>query len=185
MGHPESQNQKTGGPYKVKGGPPAQPGGKAGKWSPWGCHVYIDGVDLGDLEDIFPELVGPTAIALATPNGQINLPQGQMPAKLSCGVAFLEGASDALDNVSLPGPKAAPVGGSTEDLTSTAARAATNQYIVEKGLVVPLRSSIFRGMNFVADVTEVVPLAQGAVGLGGGDIALFKAKFVNHTCQMP
>jgi hypothetical protein len=60
-----------------------------------------------------------------------------------------------------------------------------NQYIVKNGLVVPLRSSIFRGLNLVADYTELIPLAQTGYAGAAGDIALARAKFVDHSCQMP
>jgi len=64
-------------------------------------------------------------------------------------------------------------------------RANAAQYVVNRGLVVAMRSSIYCGLNFVGDVTEAIPLAQAAAAGASGDIALAKAKFVNHSCQMP
>jgi len=40
-------------------------------------------------------------------------------------------------------------------------------------------------LNFVGDVTELVPLGQLGIAGAGGDYALGKAKFANHSCQMP
>ena len=163
----------------------AKVGNRGGPWGPWGCHVYINGVDVGTVGVALPSFAGPVAIALALPNGSPQLPYSDL-FKPSCAGVYGEGFSNALGQVSLPfsGP-AAPIGGSPEELAATGARAVANQYIVNRGLVVAMRSSIFRGLNFVADLTEAFPLAQFGYAGAGGDIALGKAKFVNHSCQMP
>jgi RHS repeat-associated protein len=162
-------------------------GNRGGPWGPWGCHVYVDGVDLGTVGDAFPTLGGSVAIALAIPDGSIVLsnPGRYVP---SCAGVFGEGFSNGLDAVSPSsylGGGPTPVGGSPEEIALAGARANAAQYIVNRGLVVALRSSIYRGLNFVGDVTEAVPLAQGGYAAAAGDLALAKAKFVTHSCQMP
>jgi len=159
----------------------------SGSWGPWGCDVYIDGVDVGTVGDALPGLAGPVAIALALPNGSIPLSNTQL-YKPSCAGVYAEGFSNAFDAASpstyLSGG-ATPVGGSPEELALAGARANAAQYIVNRGLVVAMRSTIYRGLNFVGDVTEAVPLLQVGYAGAGGDVALAQAKFVNQSCQMP
>jgi len=96
---------------------------------------------------------------------------------------YAEGLANTFEKVTL-GPDT-PVGGSPEEMAAAGTRAAANQYIVSKGLVVPLRSSIFRGLDFAAESTEILPLAQLAASEWGGAYSLGKSQFVDRSCQMP
>jgi hypothetical protein len=75
-----------------------------------------------------------------------------------------------------------PPGYGVEDAMITGTAAVAAQYIVDHGLVVPLRSATYRLLSWAADFTEMIPLSQGIVAATYADVALYKAKFKNHTC---
>ncbi len=114
-------------------------------------------------------------------------PQGNRPTNSvfyrlpSCGMVALSAVDEGLDQASL-GP-ASPAGGSPEELMAAGGQAAMAQYVVTRGLVVPLRSSIYRALGAVAEGIELVPLAQLAYAIGYADVRLYQAKFQQHSCK--
>jgi RHS repeat-associated protein len=94
-------------------------------------------------------------------------PSCKPPKPPSCPSAFLGATNQAMDSLGLP---SFPTGQGVEDGVRAAAGARAIQHIVSRGLVVPLRSSIVRGIlatgEVVADVVIFVPVIYAeSVGL--------------------
>jgi RHS repeat-associated protein len=99
------------------------------------------------------------------------------PSKPSCPAVFFNSAIHAFDNLPVFPPGQGP-----EDVARAAAGAAATKYIIDRGLAVPLRSSIVRGIlgagEWLADLTIFVPLDFAA---GEGVIDEYQA-WKSGTC---
>jgi len=97
-----------------------------------------------------------------------------------CSEVYWRGFEQGTDSVSL---FPAPPGGGAEDALSEGAKSLAPSYALSRSLVVSLRSSTYRALNFLSDAVELVPVLQLATGLAVADYQLAKSKFWDRSCH--
>lgn len=151
------------------------------------CSVtsgYFVNVDLSSAD--LPNSLGSSGPGSSSGGEPIStfiahLASSQRQKEPGCFSVWVDSAAEANDLIPFSVP--APAGGSTEDLATAGASALAAQYIVNRGLVVPLRSSLFRLLTLGETATMIIPAAEAVYVLGAADYQEAKAKFVNHTCR--